>query len=308
MREKVSSDVGVALSVAQQVNAACMIIQNSLANLAEVQLSCAKVTWPETCVGHLFGVEAQNQKTLLLGPVNTGGGGREAEGHLGDMLGVTGSPKALPVYSGDVEGEMENRSGELLYGAPLPTKGKANTLTKTEETPFVKRCGNDGSSLKCSDKDLLNNHNQSLCEEGIEDNLVLERRTDGTREEDAGAKEGFKSPERVQRIRALWELGVTSAQPRRMSKGGQGTLQYGIRSSSRLSLCSKTGTDSDIINCNNRLRVEWNDTESVKLWGTGKHLGMKCSGNEEAVIREMDCMEVRDNEVMMSSEEDVGVL
>ena len=279
-----------------------------MANLAEAQLSCAKATWPKTCVGHLFGVEAQNKKSLLLGPNNMGGGDRKTEGHSGGVLGETGSLKVLPLCSGDVDGEMEDRSGEILYGSPQQTMGKANTLTKTKEIPCGKQCDNDGSPSECSDKGLLLNHNQSPCGERIEDNLLIERRTNGTGEEDAGVKEGFKSPERVQRIRALWELGETSIQPRRMSKGGQGTTQNGIRPLSRLSLCSKAKNDSDIINYNNRMRVERNDSKSVRLWGTSKNLGMECSGNEEAVIREMDCKEVRDNEVMISSEKGAGVL
>jgi len=308
MREKVRFDVGAALSVTQQVNAACMIIQNSLANLAEAQLLCAKATWPETYVGHLCGVEVQNKKSLLLGPNNMGGGDRKTEGCSKGMLGEIGSLKGSPLYSGDVGGEMEDRSSESLYGSPQQAMGKVYTLSKTEETPCEKRCDNDGSPLECSGKRLLINHSQSPCGEGIKVNLMKEGRTEATGEEDAGVKEGPKSLEGIQRISDLRELGETSIQTRRISKGGQRTIQNGTRPLSRLSHCSKTEKDSDIIICNNRMRVDQNDSESDRLWGTGKSPGMECSSNEEAVIREMDCMEVRDNEVMLSSEEGAGVL
>jgi len=137
---------------------------------------------------------------------------------------------------------------------------------------------------------------------------MKEGRTEAMGEEDAGVKEGPKSLEGIQRISDLRELGETSIQTRRLSKGGQRTSQNGTRPLSRLSYCSKTEKDSDIIICNNRMRVDQNDSESVRLWGTGKSLGVECSGNEEAVIREMDCMEVRDNEEMLSSEEGAGGL
>jgi len=130
--------------------------------------------------------------------------------------------------------------------------------------------GNNEGRTKFSDNDSHTRINQNLWEEEGGGNSRLERRLDGIRKEGEIMEEGFKTPERVQRLRALWELGVTFVRPRWRSKGGLGTAHYGISSSSMLSLCSNAEFNSDIVKCNNRLRVEENDVESVKLWGLGK--------------------------------------
>jgi len=98
-------------------------------------------------------------------------------------------------------------------------------------------------------------------------------------------------------------IGGDILRPKWRFKGGLGNVHYGVRSSSRLSRCSNVEFDSDIVKCNNRLRVEQNDIEYVRLWGLGTQLGLKCSEDEEVVIRELEGLEVRDNEVRKLFEE-----
>jgi len=58
--------------------------------------------------------------------------------------------------------------------------------------------------------------------------------------------------------------------------------------------------------CNNQLKSEENDAESVRIWDMGQNLGMQCSRDEGNVVGELDRMEVRDNDVKKGSQ--VGVL
>jgi len=37
--------------------------------------------------------------------------------------------------------------------------------------------------------------------------------------------------------------------------------------------------------------------EFARVWELGHNLGMQCAGDEGSVVRELDCMEERDNEV-----------
>ena len=54
---------------------------------------------------------------------------------------------------------------------------------------------------------------------------------------------------------------------------------------------------NNIIQCNNRLKIEDNDVESVRIWDLGHNLGLQCPGDEESIVRELDRLEARDNEV-----------
>ena len=116
-------------------------------------------------------------------------------------------------------------------------------------------------------------------------------------------EEGPKTPESVRRLRDLWEQGTKQSCLRWRTKGGLGPLHYGINSSSRLSRCSFAESVSDIEHCNNRLRLEEKVAESALIWDAGKHLGVKCSGEEVDVVVELECMEVRDKDVKKRAEE-----
>jgi len=221
-------------------------------------LTSANTVRPITCEAHLRGIRAQKQKTMLTGPKNMGGRGSEAEGLLGESLGVvappaTGSVKALQVYP-------DNDSGE------------ANSSTKIEGTQS--RCDNQS----CNDvghrlETRTPKPTITTYQEGGGGNLGLERRYDFIGEEGAIMEDGYKTPVRFRRLRALWELGVTIVRPRWRSKGGLWSFHYGISSSFMLSLCSNAESDSDIIKCNNRLRFGENVAESIRLWDLDNNWG-----------------------------------
>ncbi|KAK7382270.1 hypothetical protein VNO80_01082 [Phaseolus coccineus] len=129
-----------------------------------------------------------------------------------------------------------------------------------------------------------------------------ERRPEDIVEVEAIIKDGFKMPTTVRRLRDLWELGEVTTCPRWRSNGGLGSIHYGTNSDSMLSQLSHVESDNDIIQCNNRLKLEEYFAESARIRELGKHLGMKCSRDEEDVIRVLDDWEVRDNEILSSEE------
>lgn len=86
------------------------------------------------------------------------------------------------------------------------------------------------------------------------------------------------------------------------SKGGVGSLHFGNKSSSRLSINSNTIFDGDIFKCNSRLRKGGNIDESLEVWELSKQLGMSCSGDNEEVVKEFARMEKRDKEIMKKSQ------
>ena len=109
--------------------------------------------------------------------------------------------------------------------------------------------------------------------------------------------------ENVRRLRGLWEQGTKPSCLRWRSKGGLGPLHYGVNSSSRLSRGSFAESDNDIEHCNNKLRVEDCVAESERIWDAGKHLGVRCSGEEVNIVVELESMEERDKEVKKNVEE-----
>jgi len=57
-------------------------------------------------------------------------------------------------------------------------------------------------------------------------------------------------------------------------------------------------SDSEIVECNNRLRREATQSEVTRLWEVGKRLGTTCSGDAGMLIKEMETLEDRDNQVL----------
>ena len=135
------------------------------------------------------------------------------------------------------------------------------------------------------------------------DSSTSERRDESGDKINSIAEAESNTPENVRRLRNLWEQGTKQSCLRWRSKGGLGPLHYGINYSSRLSRCSFAESESDIEHCNNRLRVEDNVDELVRIWDASKHLGLRCSGEEVNVVVELECMEVRDKEVRKCAEE-----
>jgi len=66
---------------------------------------------------------------------------------------------------------------------------------------------------------------------------------------------------------------------------------------------SNSLSDGDFLNCNLRLCEPRISVESSKLWEIGKQSGIICRWDEEEVVKEYDCMEERDVQVMENYEE-----
>ena len=62
-------------------------------------------------------------------------------------------------------------------------------------------------------------------------------------------------------------------------------------------------SDGDFINCNLRLCEPRNSMEASRLWEVGKQIGIACRKDEEEVVKEYQCLEERDLEIMKSFEE-----
>jgi len=107
---------------------------------------------------------------------------------------------------------------------------------------------------------------------------------------------GCKSSPKFRKLRSTRGHDTQIAQPKWRSNGGVGSLYHGVNSSSRLSHFSFAESITDIHHCNNRLKLEVNDTESVRIWELGRNLGMQCSGDEGSLVGELDRLEVRDKD------------
>ncbi|KAK7377894.1 hypothetical protein VNO80_03327 [Phaseolus coccineus] len=130
---------------------------------------------------------------------------------------------------------------------------------------------NEGEGSPYTAYDSQNSQNNYLAGGESGDLLRSETRLEDIDEVKANAEDKSKTPVRVQR---LYDL-----------------------------LGARSGYYSSALECNNRLKLEEYIAESARIWESGKHLEMKCLGDEEAMIRELDGLEVRDNEIMKLSEE-----
>jgi len=104
----------------------------------------------------------------------------------------------------------------------------------------------------------------------------------------------------VSKVVGIARAWAVASQPKWRSNGGIGALHLGATSPSKLSHCSVAESVNDIIHCN-RLEIEENEAESVKIWDLGHNLGLQCPGDEESIVRELDRLEARDNEVQKVS-------
>lgn len=106
-----------------------------------------------------------------------------------------------------------------------------------------------------------------------------------------------------QRRRFLWELGDCSSQLQRNLNSEMGSPQVGSCSSSRVSSNSNALSDGDIVNYNSHL-WSFDDVDVPSNVGElGKHLGVSCDREEEDVVKELECMEERDSEVLKKFED-----
>ncbi|KAK7377255.1 hypothetical protein VNO80_02677 [Phaseolus coccineus] len=134
---------------------------------------------------------------------------------------------------------------------------------------YANRNCNEGEGSPYTAYDSQNSQNNYLAEGKSGGLLRSERRLEDIDEVKANAEDKSKTPVRVQRLRDLWELGVDTARPRWSSNGGLGSIHYGTNSSSRLSCSSNAESDNDIIQCNNRLKLEEYIAESARIWELG---------------------------------------
>jgi len=111
--------------------------------------------------------------------------------------------------------------------------------------------------------------------------------------------------ERVRHLRALWEKGTLTVQRRCRLKGGLGSLHQGNSYSTRLSSKTYAMSDSEIVECNNRLRREATQIEATRLREVGKRLGTTCSRDAGMLIKEMETLEDRDNQVLSKFKEGI---
>lgn len=98
------------------------------------------------------------------------------------------------------------------------------------------------------------------------------------------------SPPLRRKKKGLLELGDSCPYPRRSA-----------RLSSRVGMPSVSISDMDINLCNSRLCATVNLAEPVSLSAIGKQVGIICREEEEEVVKEYGCMEVRDEEVSLGS-------
>lgn len=65
-----------------------------------------------------------------------------------------------------------------------------------------------------------------------------------------------------------------------------------------LNLSGMSISDSNIKNCNRKIRDRSDLSSAEKLWNLGKEIGVSCGGNEAEIITKIVEMEVRDREVI----------
>ena len=107
---------------------------------------------------------------------------------------------------------------------------------------------------------------------------------------------GCKSSPEFRRLRSTGGLGTQNAQPKWRSNGGVGTLHHGVNPVSRLSHCSLAESSTDIHHCNDRLKLDLKDAESMRIWELGRNLGLECPGGEGNLVEELDRLEERDKD------------
>ena len=279
IREQGGSDIGAALHVQEKVNSICSLIHNALSDLVHCSqnqnlnpplpkpdLSAGLLSKAQFNNSGVLGLTKQGARVVMeadhgragqgkfLFLTTTGGGGSESTKEaLVNFLG--GRYMELTCGSPHPGGTIRN--GEPR-GGPLHNYTSNHTASHDEPSSV-------GSSMSGS-RDPTNNEALPIAEE-----------------------EPITS-ENVRRLRGLWEQGTKPSCLRWGSKGGLGPLHYGVNSSSRLSRCSFAESDHDIEHCNNKLRVEDCVAKSERIWDAGKHLGVRCSGEEVNIVVELKSM------------------
>jgi len=94
-------------------------------------------------------------------------------------------------------------------------------------------------------------------------------------------------------MKGLSELGEPSTHPRRSVRLSERSSQVRKELLPREGLLTTSISDGDINNCNARVCKPEIREEPGKLWDLGKQIGLACRGEEDDVVQEFQCMEVR---------------
>jgi len=185
--------------------------------------------------------------------------------------------------------------------------GEVSLMEESAKGTLTRGAGNneDVNPLLCPDGPQSDNniHRKVVDKEGEDGEGGNEKLNVVSREKGEAMEEARITPERMRHLRLLWKQGALTVQRRWRSKGGLGSLHQGNKYSTRLNSKTYATFDSEIVECNNRLRREVTQTEATRIWELGKRLGTTCSGNVSMLIREMETLEDRDNEVLSKSKE-----
>jgi len=269
------SEGGAALVVVNQVNEACKVIEDSLANLMEGAYGCNSLA-----IGPKQG-EAQSAKSgTVRKEVNVGG---PTSGSKGEKLSL-----------------RCGKEGSVTMSSATPQRtredGDHRNVSKTQECDsdvnpchaIRRRSEGEGSSSGSSNSQSSGSVKWCKTTNGEE--------TNGEHEALSNGVVGCKSSPEFRRLQSTRGHGTQTAQPKWRSNGGVGSLHHGVNSSSRLSHYSVAESSTDIHHCNDRFKLEIKDAESVRIWELGRNLGMECSGGEGNLVGELDRLEVRDKE------------
>ncbi|KAK7356165.1 hypothetical protein VNO80_15431 [Phaseolus coccineus] len=169
-----------------------------------------------------------------------------------------------------------------------PIKSYPQAIALSPHPYYAIRSCNEGEGSSYTNTDSQTSQNTIFAVGESGELSQSERRPEDSVEVEEIAEDGLKTPTTIQRLCDLWESGEVTVRPRWRSNGGLGSIHYGTNSESRLSRLSQVEFDNDIIQCTNRLKLEEYLAESARIWELGKHLGMKCSGDEEDVIKVLD--------------------
>jgi len=104
------------------------------------------------------------------------------------------------------------------------------------------------------------------------------------------------------KTKRLFELGDFYTHPRRSVRIKSRLSKGGPHPHHREGMRTDSISDGDFINCNSHLCEPSNSMESSRLWEIGKQIGVVCRKDEE-VVKEYQCLEGRDLEIMKSFEE-----
>jgi len=104
------------------------------------------------------------------------------------------------------------------------------------------------------------------------------------------------------KMKGLSELGVSNTHPRCSVRLSIRSSQARNTSQFRQGTTSVSLSDKDIDNCNLQMCDPESSVEPSKLWEISRRVGITCRGDEQKVVKEYSCLEVRDLEIMKSAE------